>query len=178
MLFLYKLKQQRITMSSITLKGNKVQTSGEIGKKGSKAPAFKLVKTDLSEVTLESYQGKRKVLNIFPSVDTPTCAMSVRTFNKEAANTPNTVVLNISADLPFALKRFCGVEGINNAEALSSFRSSFAKDYQLQIMDSVLAGLCSRVVLVLDENNNILYSEQVSEIASEPNYQEALKSLK
>lgn len=165
-------------MASITLKGNKVTTKGELPKKGESVAEFKLVKTDLSEVTLETYKGKRKVLNIFPSVDTPTCATSVRKFNKDATDLPNTVILNISADLPFALKRFCGVEGINNAEALSTFRSTFATDYKVQITDSVLAGLCSRAVIVLDENNKVLYSEQVAEIANEPNYESALKSLK
>ena len=165
-------------MASITLKGNKVTTVGDILKKGETAQAFKLVKTDLSEVTLETYKGKRKVLNIFPSVDTPTCAMSVRKFNKDASDFSNTVVLNISAELPFALKRFCGVEGIANAEALSTFRSTFSKDYKVEMSDSVLAGLCSRVVIVLDENNKVLHSEQVLEIANEPNYEAALKSLK
>ncbi len=165
-------------MAEITLKGNKVHTTGTLPKKGEKAPEFKLVKTDLSEVTLESYHGKRKVLNIFPSVDTPTCATSVRQFNKEATSIPNTVVLNISKDLPFALKRFCGAEGINNAEALSAFRSSFAIDYKLELTDSALRGLCSRAVIVLDENNKVLHAEQVSEIAQEPNYAQALAALK
>lgn len=164
-------------MAKITLKGNEINTNGTVATSGS-AGAFTLVKTDLSEVTLETYAGKRKVLNIFPSLDTPTCATSVRTFNKEAADLPNTVVLNISADLPFAQARFCGAEGINNAEALSTFRSSFAKDYGLEIVDGPLAGLCSRVVIVLDENNNVLYSEQVGEIVDEPNYANALKALK
>jgi thiol peroxidase len=164
-------------MAKITLKGNEINTNGTVATSGSAKP-FTLVKTDLSEVTLESYTGKRKVLNIFPSLDTPTCATSVRTFNKEAADLPNTVVLNISADLPFAQARFCGAEGITNAEAASTFRSSFAKDYGLEIIDGPLAGLCSRVVIVLDENNNILYSEQVGEIVDEPNYAEALKALK
>jgi thiol peroxidase len=165
-------------MANITLKGNPVKTIGNLPAKGSSAPEFKLVKTDLSEVTLNTYAGKRKVLNIFPSVDTPTCATSVRKFNVEAAALPNTVILNISADLPFALKRFCGAEGIVNAEALSTFRSSFAKDYQCQIQDSVLNGLCSRAVVVLDEKNKVLHVEQVAEIANEPNYAEALKVLK
>jgi len=165
-------------MASITLKGNPIKTLGTLPSKGSKVPEFKLVKTDLSEVTLESYTGKRKVLNIFPSVDTPTCATSVRKFNQEAAALPNTVVLCISADLPFAHKRFCAAEGISNVESLSTYRSCFAKDYNLQIQDSVLAGLCSRAVIVLDENNTVLYAEQVSEIANEPNYQQVLEILK
>lgn len=165
-------------MANITLKGNKISTLGNLPAVGSKAPDFKLTKTDLSDVTLEAYKGKRKVLNIFPSVDTPTCATSVRKFNVEAASLPNTMVLCISADLPFALKRFCGAEGINNVEALSTFRSTFAKDYKLQITESGLAGLCSRAVLVLDENDKVLYAEQVPEIAQEPDYTKAVQTLK
>lgn len=165
-------------MATITLKGGAVHTSGDLPKKGAGAPAFKLVRTDLSEVSLQTYAGKRKVLNVFPSVDTPTCATSVRTFNKEAAALQNVAVLNVSADLPFAQKRFCGAEGITNAEALSTFRSSFAKDYGLAITDGPLNGLCSRAVIVLDENDKVLYTEQVGEIANEPNYQAALQALK
>lgn len=164
-------------MAKITLKGNPVNTIGELPKAGAIAPNFTLVKTDLTEVRLENYAGKRKVLNIFPSVDTATCATSVRRFNEKAAALTNTVVLNISADLPFAMKRFCGVEGITNAEALSAFRSSFAKDYNLQLIDSPLKGLCSRAVVVLDENNQVLHSEQVAEIANEPDYEKAIASL-
>lgn len=165
-------------MANITLKGNSIKTFGEIPKKGDKAPNFKLTKNDLSDSTLESYAGKRKVLNIFPSIDTPTCATSVRKFNVEAAKLSNTVVLNISADLPFAQKRFCGAEGIANAETLSTFRSSFSKDYKLEILESGLSGLCSRCVIVLDESNTVIHSEQVPEIAQEPNYDAALTSLK
>lgn len=164
-------------MATITLKGNPVHTSGNLPSKGSAVPDFKLVRTDLSEVTLSSFAGKKKVLNIFPSIDTPTCAMSVRRFNKEAAALGNVAVLNISADLPFAQKRFCGAEGIQNVEVLSSFRSPFAKDYGLQISDGLLSGLCSRAVLVLDENNKVMHAEQVGEIANEPNYDAALASL-
>ncbi|MCM2282218.1 MAG: thiol peroxidase [Bdellovibrionaceae bacterium] len=164
-------------MATITLKGNPIQTSGQLPAKGTTAPDFKLLRVDLSEVSLANFGNKKKVLNIFPSVDTATCAMSVRTFNKEAAALGNVAVLNISADLPFAQKRFCGAEGITNAEALSTFRSDFAKTYGLQIMEGPLAGLCSRVVIVLDENNKVVYSEQVSEVANEPNYTAALASL-
>ena len=164
-------------MSKITLKGNPVNTIGELPPKGVQAPDFKLVKTDLSEVSLANYAGKRKVLNIFPSVDTPTCAMSVRKFNEQASKITNTVVLCISADLPFAQKRFCGAEGIANVETLSTFRSSFAKDYRVEMADSPLKGLCSRAVVVLDENNKVLHTEQVAEIANEPNYEAALKVL-
>lgn len=165
-------------MSKITLKGNPVNTKGTLPALNSTAQNFKLVKTDLAEVTLENYTGKRKVLNIFPSIDTPTCATSVRKFNKEATDLQNTVVLNISADLPFAQKRFCGAEGINNTETLSTFRSTFAKDYNLEIIDSPLAGLCSRAVIILDEKNKVIYTEQVSEIGNEPDYAKALKALK
>ncbi len=165
-------------MANITLKGNPVHTAGDLPKVGSKAPDFKLVKTDLSEVSLATYKGKRKVLNIFPSVDTPTCATSVRTFNKQASEMPNTVVINVSYDLPFALKRFCGAEGITNVDSASCFRGSFAKDYGVQIKDSVLAGLCSRAVVVLDENDKVVHTEQVGEIANEPNYAKALSALK
>ncbi|MFM8313862.1 MAG: thiol peroxidase [Deltaproteobacteria bacterium] len=165
-------------MSQVTLKGNPFNTIGNLPKVGSTAPDFKLTKSDLSEATLNSYAGKRKVLNIFPSVDTPTCATSVRKFNERAAALKNTVVLCISADLPFAQKRFCAAEGIANVESLSTFRSHFSKDYQLEMADSPLKGLCSRAVIVLDENNKILHAEQVSEIANEPNYESALAALK
>lgn len=165
-------------MAQITLKGNSITTLGEIPQKGTKALNFKLVRNDLSEATLETYAGKRKVLNIFPSLDTATCAMSVRKFNAEAAKLNNTIVLCISADLPFAQKRFCGAEGIAGVETLSTFRHTFADDYRLVIMNGALAGLCSRAVIVLDENNIVLYSEQVPEIANEPNYEAALAVLK
>ena len=165
-------------MASITLKGNAINTSGDILATGAQAPDFKLTKDDLSDATLETYAGKKKVLNIFPSVDTPVCSVSVRKFNEQAANLENTVVLCISADLPFALKRFCGAEGIENVDVLSAFRSTFAKDYNLEIIDGPLAGLCSRVVITLDEKNAVLYSEQVPEIAQEPDYDKALASLK
>lgn len=164
-------------MATITLKGNAVHTSGELPKKGANAPDFNLTKLDLSNASLANYAGKRKVLNIFPSVDTPTCATSVRKFNEKAAALKNTVVLCISADLPFAQKRFCGAEGIQNVESLSTFRSSFAKDYGLEIADGALKGLCSRAVVVLDENNKVLATEQVSEIANEPNYDQAIAAL-
>jgi thiol peroxidase len=165
-------------MATITLKGNQIHTSGTLPANGAPAPAFKLVRNDLSEVTLETYAGKKKVLNIFPSIDTATCAMSVRKFNQEAAQMQNTAVLNISADLPFAQKRFCGAEGISNAESLSTFRSTFGKDYGLTISDGPLAGLTSRAVIVLDEKNKVIYTEQVPEIGQEPNYTGALQAIK
>ena len=165
-------------MAQITLKGNPVKTTGSLPEKGSAVNDFKLVRNDLSEVTLQTYAGKTKVLNIFPSIDTGTCATSVRKFNEEAAKLNGAVVLNISADLPFAQSRFCGAEGIKNCETLSSFRSSFGKDWGLQIADSPLAGLLSRAVVVLSPDNKVLYTEQVSEIAQEPNYQSALSSIR
>lgn len=164
-------------MAKITLKGNTVHTSGELPKVGSAAADFKLVKADLSETSLSNYAGKRKVLNVFPSVDTGTCAASVRQFNSKASQLKNTVVLCISADLPFAQKRFCGAEGLNNVETASSFRSSFAKDYGLEMLDSPLKGLCSRAVVVLDESNKVLYTEQVPDIVDEPNYDKAIQAL-
>ena len=165
-------------MAKITLKGNPVNTIGNLLAVGSKAPNFNLVTNGLGMANLENYQGKRKVLSIFPSLDTPTCATSVRTFNKNAAELKNVVVLNISADLPFAQARFCGAEGIKNVETLSTFRSTFAKDFQVEIVDGPLAGLCSRAIYVLDENNKVLYTEQVKEIANEPNYAAVLNALK
>ena len=165
-------------MASITLGGNAINTSGSLPQVGTNAPDFKLVKTDLSVASLSDYKGSRVVLNIFPSIDTGTCATSVRTFNAKASQLDNTKVLCISRDLPFAQKRFCGAEGLENVDNLSDFKDgSFGKDYGLEITDSVLAGLHSRVVIVLDENGFIKYSEQVPEIADEPNYEAALASL-
>lgn len=165
-------------MASITLGGNAVNTSGELPKIGTQAPNFKLIKTDLSSASLEDYKGTKLVLNIFPSIDTGTCATSVRKFNETASTLENTKVLCISRDLPFAQKRFCGAEGLENVENLSDFKDgSFGKDYGLEIVDSVLAGLHSRVVIILDENGVVTYTEQVPEIANEPNYESALAAL-
>jgi thioredoxin-dependent peroxiredoxin len=165
-------------MTSITLGGNPINTSGTLPTIGTSAPDFKLVKTDLSLATLADFKGSRLVLNIFPSIDTGTCATSVRTFNAKASSLENTKVLCISRDLPFAQKRFCGAEGLENVINLSDFNTgSFGKDYGLEITDSVLAGLHSRVVIVLDENGTILHTEQVSEIADEPNYEAAITAL-
>ena len=165
-------------MASITLGGNPVKTSGELPTVGTKAPEFELIKTDLSIATLADFLGSKLVLNIFPSVDTGTCAASVRKFNESASQLENTKVLCISRDLPFAQKRFCGAEGLENVINLSDFKSgSFGKDFGLEIMDSVLAGLHSRVVIVLDENGIVQYAEQVAEIADEPNYESALAAL-
>ena len=165
-------------MAKITLKGSPVKTSGNLPRKGEKAPDFTLTAPNLTEVCLKDFKGKKKVLNIFPSLDTATCALSVKRFNREAAALPDTVVLNVSQDLPFAIQRFCAVEGIANARALSGFRSSFVKDYGAQIVDSPLAGLASRAVVVLDQNDQVIYSEQVAEIADEPNYEAALSALR
>ncbi len=166
-------------MASITLQGNAIRTSGNLVKNGDKAPDFKLTANDLSTKTLADFSGKKIILNIFPSIDTGTCAASVRNFNKEAANLTNTVVLCISRDLPFAQARFCGAEGIENALTLSDFATgSFGKDYGLEIIDGPLAHLHSRAIVVLDENGSVIYSEQVPEIVDEPNYTAALNSIK
>ena len=166
--------------STVTLKGNPVTLGGNLPQKGQTAPDFKLADKARAETSLANFAGKRKVLNIFPSIDTPTCAMSVRAFNKSAASLNNTAVVNISADLPFAQTRFCAAEGIENVVNLSTFRNTagFGESYGVLIKDSSLAGLCARAVVVLDENNKVLHSELVGEIANEPNYDAALAALK
>jgi thiol peroxidase len=164
-------------MARITLKGNPIHTIGALPGKGTKAPAFRLVKTDLSEATLQDYEGQRKVLNIFPSLDTGVCATSVRTFNTKIAGLEDAVVLNISADLPFAHGRFCTAEGIDRAENLSVFRSDFGQTYGVEIEDGPLAGLLSRAVVVLGTDDTVLYTEQVPEITQEPDYDAALAAL-
>ena len=165
-------------MATVTLGGNTINTVGNLPAVGSKAPNFELVKDDLSVVTLNDYSGKRVVLNIFPSVDTGTCAASVRKFNEKASTLKNTSVLCISRDLPFAQKRFCAAEGLDNVAVLSDFKTgAFGKSYGLEIADGAFSGLHSRVVLVLDENLNVIYTEQVAEIGNEPNYDAALAVL-
>ena len=165
-------------MASITLGGNPINTNGELPKVGTLAPQFELVKNDLSITTLADFKGSNLVLNIFPSIDTGTCATSVRTFNEKASTLENTKVLCISRDLPFAQKRFCGAEGLENVINLSDFKTgNFGTDYGLEILDGALAGLHSRVVIILDENGVVKYTEQVSEIADEPNYDAALATL-
>lgn len=165
-------------MATVTLKGNNIHTLGSLPEKGSKAPEFNLTKNDLSNVTLSDYSGSRVVLNIFPSVDTGTCAQSVRQFNTEAAELDNTIVLCVSKDLPFAQARFCGAEGIKNVEMLSDFKDgNFGKSYNLEFTDGPLAPLHSRAVVVVDQEGTVLYSEQVPEIVDEPNYKAALASL-
>lgn len=165
-------------MSNITLKGNAVSTIGTLPSVGTTIRDFALVDSGLNVKTLENFEGKKKVFNIFPSIDTPTCASSARKFNEEASSLENTVVINVSKDLPFALGRFCAAEGLNNVETLSDFRSSFGDDNELTIADSPLKGLLSRAVIVTDADNKVIYTEQVSEIADEPNYEAALSALK
>jgi thiol peroxidase len=166
-------------MATITLKGNKINTSGNLPKVGEVLKNFELIKNDLSKVGLADFKGSKLVLNIFPSLDTGTCAASVRNFNKEAANLKNTKVLCISRDLPFAQARFCGVEGIQNAITVSDFNTGkFGKDNGLDIVDGPLAGLFSRVVIIVDGEGKVLYTEQVPEIVDEPNYIAALELLK
>jgi len=165
-------------MSQVTLKGNPVRVDGSLPQVGSQAPAFSLVAGDLSDKTLADFAGQRKVLNIFPSVDTPTCATSVRTFNAEASKLANTVVLCISADLPFAQKRFCAAEGLDNVINLSTLRGrEFLDNYGVAIAEGPLRGLAARAVVVLDEHDKVLHAELVSEIADEPDYAAALKAL-
>lgn len=165
-------------MATITLKGTPVTTIGSLPKVGAPAPAFTLVKTDLSTVSNADLAGKRIVLNIFPSVDTPTCATSVRKFNAEASKLANTVVLCVSKDLPFAHARFCGAEGLKDVIGASDFRSpSFGSDYGVTITDSKLTGLFSRAVVVIDATGKVVHTEQVAEIANEPDYAKALAAL-
>lgn len=166
-------------MAQVTLKGSPVEVAGQLPQAGQQAPAFTLVGAGLADVSLSSLAGARKVLNIFPSVDTPTCATSVRKFNSEASALENTKVLCISADLPFAQARFCGAEGLENVINLSTMRGAdFLKDYGVAIASGPLAGIAARAVVVLDENDKVLHSELVAEIGSEPNYDAALAALK
>jgi thiol peroxidase len=165
-------------MATVTLKGNTIHTLGALPKVGEQAPNFRLAKTDLSNATLEDYKGQKLILNIFHSLDTGTCAASVREFNKAATSLDNTKVLCISKDLPFAMARFCVAEGIENVEMLSDFRDgSFGRDYNLLFTDGPVEGLLSRCIIVLDENGTVTYSEQVAEVVEEPNYDAALAAL-
>jgi len=165
-------------MAQVTLRGNPCDTCGDLPQVGEVAPSFALTNTDLSEVTAEDFQGKRVVLNIFPSVDTSTCAASVRRFNEEVSRLENTVVLCISHDLPFAHKRFCAAEELERVIPLSMFRdTSFGDSYGVQLIDGPLEGLFARAVVVLDEDGQVLHRELVPEIADEPNYAAVLKAL-
>ena len=166
-------------MAKVTLHGNPVETYGELPSVGSSAKDFKLVKTDLSDVTLADFKGKKIILNIFPSLDTSTCATSVRRFNKEASSLDNTEVLCISADLPFAHERFCSTEGLKDVQNASVFRApDFGKDYGVVFTSGPLTGLLSRAVVVVGEDGKVLYTQQVPEIADEPDYESALAALK
>lgn len=165
-------------MSNVTLGGDPITVSGTLPQPGDTAPDFTLTTQGLEDVTLDNWAGKRKILNIVPSVDTPTCATSTRKFNEKASSLENTVVLVISADLPFAAGRFCGAEGLKDVITLSSFRNySFQQDYGVAIQDGPLAGLTARAVVVLDEDNKVLHSELVGEIKEEPDYEKALSVL-
>jgi thiol peroxidase len=164
-------------MAAIKFQGKPLHISGELPSVGSKAPDFTLVNGKLQEVTLATYAGKKKILNIVPSLDTPVCAASTRKFNEKASKLDNTVVLVISADLPFAQARFCEVEGLKNVIPLSTFRSSFANDYGVYITDTILAGLTARAIVILDENDKVVYTQLVDEVASEPDYESALAAL-
>ncbi|HLO62282.1 MAG TPA: thiol peroxidase [Azonexus sp.] len=163
---------------TVTLGGNAINVAGQFPKNGDTAPAFSLVAKDLSDVTLASFAGKRKILNIFPSIDTPTCAMSVRQFNAKANGLPNTAMLCISADLPFAQARFCGAEGLDNVITLSTMRGrDFLEAYGVAIASGPLAGVAARGVVVVDENGKVIHSELVPEIKNEPDYAAALAVL-
>lgn len=164
-------------MAHITLKGSPCSTVGELPTVGSQAPGFTLVKPDLSEIRAGELAGRRVVLNIFPSVDTPVCAASVRRFNEAAGGLENTTVVCVSADLPFAFGRFCGAEGIANVECGSGFRSSFADDYGVRIQDGPLAGVMARAVVILDGEGQVTYTELVPEIAQDPDFDAALAAL-
>ena len=166
-------------MATVTLKGNPIHTSGELPAVGASAPDFRLTGADLKDVSLADYKGKRKILNIVPSLDTPTCATSTRKFNEQAGKLANTVVLVVSADLPFAAKRFCAAEGLENVVTLSTFRAKeFAQRWGVTLVDGPLAGVTARAVVVIDEHDKVTYTELVPEIAQEPNYEKALAAVR
>ena len=165
-------------MAVLTLQGNEINTNGELPKVGSNAPDFMLVNSEMEDVSLTNYQGKKKLLSIVPSLDTPVCATSTKKFDKLAKEKVNTVFITISADLPFAVSRFCKTESVSNVITLSMMRSrNFAKDYGVLITDGPLAGITARAIIVLNETNEVIYSELVSEIADEPDYDAALALL-
>ncbi|GAA2026267.1 thiol peroxidase [Yaniella flava] len=164
-------------MTTTQFKGNTVNTVADIPAVGSAAPDFTLVGTDMSEIQLSDYAGKWVLLNIFPSLDTGVCAASVREFNERAANLKDTVVLNVSMDLPFAQARFCGAEGIERAHSASAFRSSFGDDYGVRLTDSPMAGLLTRTVIVINPQGEVTYTQLVDEITTEPNYDEVMEHL-
>lgn len=164
-------------MATVTLQGTPFETVGELPPVGTPAPAFQLTNADLNEIRLTDYEGQRVILNIFPSVDTPTCAQSVRTFNERANELDNTSVICVSADLPFAQARFCGAENLDRVVTGSTFRSSFGEDYGVTFRNGPLAGLLSRSVVVIDTDGRVAYTEQVAETADEPDYEKALQVL-
>lgn len=165
-------------MAKITLRGNPIHTSGDLPKVGGKAPDFRLVGKDLKDLSLGDFKGKKKILNIFPSIDTPVCALSTKKFNDYAKQHADTVMLMVSADLPFAQGRFCGNEHLDNVVTLSMMRGQkFGQDYGVMIQDGPLAGVAARAVVVLDANDKVIHTEMVGEIANEPNYEAALKAL-
>lgn len=165
-------------MATVTGKGEPMQTLGELPEMGGDAPEFQLVATDLSTRTLEDYKGKKVIMNIFPSLDTGTCAASVRKFNEKASELDNTVVLCISRDLPFAQKRFCGAEGLDEVIPLSDFRDhNFGRSYEVEFTEDPMRGLLSRAILVLDEEGKVIHREQVAEVTNEPDYDAALKAI-
>ena len=165
-------------MATVSLNGNPINTKGNLPSIGSKAPNFELTKDDLSDVTLDNYKGTRVIMNIFHSIDTGTCAASVRQFNQEASELENVKILCISKDLPFAMARFCGAENIENVETLSDFRDgNFGDNYNLTYIDGPIKGLLARSIIVLDENGVIVHTEQVHEVVEEPNYKAALEAL-
>ena len=164
-------------MAQVTLGGNPVNTVGELPAVGGAAPSYTLAGADLSDITPESFGGKKVVLNIFPSIDTPTCATSVRTFNEAVGGRDDAVVLCVSQDLPFAQARFCGAEGLSNVVTGSAFRSDFGNDFGVSLADGKLAGLFARAVVVVDESGKVVYTELVPEIAKEPDYDAALAAL-
>ncbi|MBW8361267.1 MAG: thiol peroxidase [Kaistella sp.] len=165
-------------MADITLKGNAIHSVGSLPEVGSNIKDFTLVNDKLETKQLSDYSGKRKIFNIFPSIDTGICAASARKFNEEAGNLDNAVVINVSKDLPFALGRFCAAEGLDHVESLSDFRGSFGDDYGVTLTDSPMKGLLSRAVIVADENGKVIYTEQIPEIVQEPDYEKALNALK
>ncbi len=165
-------------MAQVTLRGKPVTTCGELPSVGSKVPMFTLTKSDLTEMTNADLDGKRAILNIYPSIDTQTCATSTRKFNELASSLENTTVICVSADLPFAQRRFCGAEGLKNVQTGSTFRSDFGNTFGVTLLDGVMKGVLARAVVVLDEQGTVIHTELVGEIADEPNYAEAIKALK
>lgn len=165
-------------MANITLKGNAISTKGELPTIGSELKNFTLVNDKLEDKNLNDYKGKKLIFNIFPSIDTGVCAASARKFNEEASSVENTIILNVSKDLPFALGRFCAAEGLDQVETLSDFRGSFGDDFGVTIENGPLAGLMSRAIIVTNEEGKVIYTEQVPEITQEPDYEKALNAVK